>query len=180
MTQVYFHCSNTKEVLVDRCGAVVDDLAEARDHAACVVRSLTMARGLEDWTTSVRNSSLSPLLSCSASRIEVAMLAVQSPRAPLRRCIVGVEMRRRFGVLDFTSFAYAAPLLPRCGIGPAIERLPPRRSCAAMLCRDAGSFWAGDVLSPALFLDRPMKKDDGRTATIKPRGDNNAPLLRKP
>ena len=48
MTQVYFRCSNPKEVLVDRCGAVVDDLAEARDHAACVVRSLTMAqpRGL--------------------------------------------------------------------------------------------------------------------------------------
>jgi sirohydrochlorin ferrochelatase len=35
--------------LVDRCGAVVDDLAEARDHAACVVRSLTTARSLEDW-----------------------------------------------------------------------------------------------------------------------------------
>jgi hypothetical protein len=49
MTQVYFHCSNAKDVLVDRCGAVVDDLAEARDHAACVVRSLTMARSLEDW-----------------------------------------------------------------------------------------------------------------------------------
>jgi hypothetical protein len=49
MTQVYFHCSNTNKVLVDRCGAVVDDLAEARDHAACVVRSLTMARSLEDW-----------------------------------------------------------------------------------------------------------------------------------
>jgi hypothetical protein len=49
MTQVYFHCStNTNEVLVDRCGAVVDDLAEARDHAARVVRSLTMARTLED------------------------------------------------------------------------------------------------------------------------------------
>jgi hypothetical protein len=49
MTQVYFHCSNTKEVLVDRCGAVVDDLTEARDHAACVVRSLAIARSLEDW-----------------------------------------------------------------------------------------------------------------------------------
>jgi hypothetical protein len=49
MTQVYFHCStNTNEVLVDRCGTVVDDLAEARDHAARVVRSLTMARNLED------------------------------------------------------------------------------------------------------------------------------------
>jgi hypothetical protein len=49
MTHVYFHCSNRNEVLIDRCGAVVDDLAEARDHAACVVRSLTTARSLEDW-----------------------------------------------------------------------------------------------------------------------------------
>lgn len=46
MTHVYFHCSNRTEVLVDRCGALVDDLAEARDHAACVVRSLTTARSL--------------------------------------------------------------------------------------------------------------------------------------
>ena len=31
MTQVYFRRSNPKEVLVDRCGAVVNDLTEARD-----------------------------------------------------------------------------------------------------------------------------------------------------
>ena len=49
MTQLYFHCSNTRGVLADRYGAAVDDLAEARDHAACVVRSMTMARGSEDW-----------------------------------------------------------------------------------------------------------------------------------
>ncbi|MDE5443178.1 hypothetical protein GWG65_17305 [Bradyrhizobium sp. CSA207] len=49
MTHVYFHCSNSKEVLVDRCGAVIEDLAEARDQAACVVRSLAMARSFEDW-----------------------------------------------------------------------------------------------------------------------------------
>ena len=49
MTQLYFHCSNTKEVLVDRRGVVVDDLTQARDHAASVVRSLTRARSLEDW-----------------------------------------------------------------------------------------------------------------------------------
>jgi len=49
MTQVYFHCSNPRGVLLDRSGAVVDDLAEARDHATSVVRSLTMACSPEDW-----------------------------------------------------------------------------------------------------------------------------------
>jgi hypothetical protein len=49
MTQVYFHCSNTKKVFVDYSGAIVDDLAEARDHATRVVRSFTNERSLEDW-----------------------------------------------------------------------------------------------------------------------------------
>lgn len=48
MTQVYFHCSNTKKVFFDRRGAVVDDLAEARDHANQVVQSFTNERSLED------------------------------------------------------------------------------------------------------------------------------------
>ena len=49
MTQVYFHCSNTKKVFVDYCGAAVDDLAEARDHATRVVESFTCERSLDDW-----------------------------------------------------------------------------------------------------------------------------------
>jgi Domain of unknown function (DUF6894) len=49
MSQVYFHCSNTKKVFVDRRGAVVDDLAEARDRATRIVQSLTSERTLEDW-----------------------------------------------------------------------------------------------------------------------------------
>jgi hypothetical protein len=49
MTQVYFHYSSATEVFVDSSGADVDDLIEARDHAASVVRSLTMAHNLEDW-----------------------------------------------------------------------------------------------------------------------------------
>ena len=49
MTQVYFHCSNTKKVFVDYCGAVVDDLAEARDYATRVVESFTGERGRDDW-----------------------------------------------------------------------------------------------------------------------------------
>jgi hypothetical protein len=49
MTQVYFHCSNTRNIFVDRRGAVVEDIAEARDHATRVVQSLTKARTLQDW-----------------------------------------------------------------------------------------------------------------------------------
>jgi len=49
MTQVFFHCSNTKKVFLDPHGAVVDDLAEARDHATRVVQSFTNERSLEDW-----------------------------------------------------------------------------------------------------------------------------------
>jgi hypothetical protein len=49
MIQVYFHCSNTKKVFVDYCGAVVDDLAEAQDHATRVVESFTCERSRDDW-----------------------------------------------------------------------------------------------------------------------------------
>jgi hypothetical protein len=49
MAQLYFHCSSTDEVLVDRIGIAAGDLAEARDHAACIVRSFVMALNPEDW-----------------------------------------------------------------------------------------------------------------------------------
>ena len=49
MAQVYFHCSNSREVRVDQLGAMVSDLTEARDYADCVVRSLIMERSAEDW-----------------------------------------------------------------------------------------------------------------------------------
>jgi hypothetical protein len=49
MTQVYFHWSNTKKVFLDHRGAVVNDLAEARDHATRLVQSFTNERNLEDW-----------------------------------------------------------------------------------------------------------------------------------
>ena len=49
MTQVFFHCSNTKKVFVDYSSAVVEDLAEARDHAARLVQFFTNERSLEDW-----------------------------------------------------------------------------------------------------------------------------------
>jgi len=49
MAQVYFHCSSARAVRVDRFGAAVSDLAEARDHAACMVRALIMEKSAEDW-----------------------------------------------------------------------------------------------------------------------------------
>ena len=49
MAQVYFHCSSSREVRVDQLGAIVSNLAEARERAACVVRSLIMEQSSEDW-----------------------------------------------------------------------------------------------------------------------------------
>ena len=49
MAQVYFHCSNSREVRVDQLGIVVSDLTEARDYAACVVRSMIMEASAQDW-----------------------------------------------------------------------------------------------------------------------------------
>jgi hypothetical protein len=49
MAQVYFHCSNAREIRVDQAGALVSDLTEARDRAATVVRSLIMEQSAEDW-----------------------------------------------------------------------------------------------------------------------------------
>jgi len=49
MTHVYFHRSTTKKVFLDHHGAVVNDLAEARDHAPRLVQFYTNERSLEDW-----------------------------------------------------------------------------------------------------------------------------------
>lgn len=49
MSQLYFHCSNPKGALVDRRGATISDLGEARDHAIRLVRSLVATRSAEDW-----------------------------------------------------------------------------------------------------------------------------------
>jgi uncharacterized protein DUF6894 len=49
MGQVYFHCSHTQGLLIDRRGACVADLIEAREEAARVVRSLLATPTLQDW-----------------------------------------------------------------------------------------------------------------------------------
>jgi hypothetical protein len=40
MAQVYFHCFTTRGMLIDRKGASFDDLIEAREGAAAVLRSM--------------------------------------------------------------------------------------------------------------------------------------------
>jgi hypothetical protein len=49
MAQVYFHCSNTEEIWIDRRGAAVGNLTEAHQRAAVVVQSLLMTHSTEDW-----------------------------------------------------------------------------------------------------------------------------------
>jgi len=49
MAQIYFHCSNTQAVLMDRRGTSVSDLIEACEEATRRVRSLVTGTDLEDW-----------------------------------------------------------------------------------------------------------------------------------
>jgi hypothetical protein len=49
MVQVYFHCSNTDGTLIDRNGAAVASLTEARDRAAQIMHSMIHTPGAEDW-----------------------------------------------------------------------------------------------------------------------------------
>ena len=49
MTEVYFHCSTPQGIQRNRYAVIVDSLAEARDQATSVVRSLTMKHSAEDW-----------------------------------------------------------------------------------------------------------------------------------
>jgi hypothetical protein len=49
MTEVYFHYSNARGVMVDRSGTALAGLTEARAHAESLVRSLVMRPSAEDW-----------------------------------------------------------------------------------------------------------------------------------
>jgi hypothetical protein len=49
LAQVYFHCSNSREIRIDQSGAAVSNLSEARDRAACIAQLLISERSAEDW-----------------------------------------------------------------------------------------------------------------------------------
>lgn len=49
MALLYFHYSNDEGTLIDSRGAGMSGIAEAREHAACVVHSLIATPSSEDW-----------------------------------------------------------------------------------------------------------------------------------
>ena len=49
MVQVYFHCSHAEDMFVDRRGAAVSNLTEARERAAQIIQSMIMTPCSEDW-----------------------------------------------------------------------------------------------------------------------------------
>ncbi len=49
MTQVFFHCSNARGVLMDRRGTSVASLSEACEAATSMMRSLVATVSMEDW-----------------------------------------------------------------------------------------------------------------------------------
>ena len=48
MSEVYFHCSDAEHMFIDRRGAAMD-MAEAREHAEQIIRSMVMTPSAEDW-----------------------------------------------------------------------------------------------------------------------------------
>ena len=51
MTHLYFHCTGPNEILIDRMGTEVLDLAEAREHAVALARCLIEnAYGVRDFS----------------------------------------------------------------------------------------------------------------------------------
>ena len=83
MTQVFFRRSNPKEVLVDRCGAVVNDLGTRL--STHVVQSFTNGRSLEVWFDCRSTLLRAPLP--AACRYVATLPPPGDPRGlPLRAC----------------------------------------------------------------------------------------------
>jgi len=51
MTLIHFQCSRDGRALRERCAIAVEDLAEARDHAARIVQSFVKMPSSEDWSS---------------------------------------------------------------------------------------------------------------------------------
>ena len=49
MTEVYFHCSNADQLLIDSRGSTVSDFSDACAQALRLVHSMMTAPNTEDW-----------------------------------------------------------------------------------------------------------------------------------
>jgi hypothetical protein len=49
MTHVYFHCASSAQVMLDKQGIDVEDLAEAHQRAQQIVRKFISSEGPDDW-----------------------------------------------------------------------------------------------------------------------------------
>ena len=49
MARIYFHCSNSEQVLLNYSDAEFTDLTTARQQAETIVRSMTAVDGSENW-----------------------------------------------------------------------------------------------------------------------------------
>jgi hypothetical protein len=48
VTEVYFHCTDAENFIIDRRGAAMN-FTEAREHAERLVRSFLVSHNAEDW-----------------------------------------------------------------------------------------------------------------------------------
>jgi aspartyl-tRNA synthetase len=51
MTHVYYHCTSADEIYLDRRGIEVEDLVEAHQRAAQIVKEFINSHGPYDWRT---------------------------------------------------------------------------------------------------------------------------------
>ena len=49
MTTLYFHCADTREVLLDRSGSEIEDMYDARARAFQVIQAIITSLGPQDW-----------------------------------------------------------------------------------------------------------------------------------
>jgi len=49
MTTLYFHCADTREVLLDRSGSEVEDMYDVRARAFQIIQAIITLAGPQDW-----------------------------------------------------------------------------------------------------------------------------------
>jgi hypothetical protein len=86
MAQVYFHCSSTESVLLDRRGSEVENLMEARERAVAVVQRFISSPGPQDWREWILHSAIQKAKRyswCRSPRCLARRISGDAPCQPL-------------------------------------------------------------------------------------------------